>query len=111
MSFTDSITDILAGLELFAVINIFMGSIDNSEMHVIWGSLTFMFMFLPGLMVIMQVLASFSRLEKKPSTHMAENSNENEWLPMLPSNNISILIDSTETLRVERRVTRRKDKE
>ena len=68
MSSTDFITDLLSGLELFTLVNIFLGSKDNSDMHVIWGSLTFVFMLTPGLMVLLQMISSYLHIKAEIET-------------------------------------------
>ena len=74
MSLLDFITDILAGLELFGVVSTFLSSTDNTDIHVIWGSLTFVFVVIPGLMVAMQVLSLY--IMKRKITMLTANGLE-----------------------------------
>ena len=93
MSFFDFITDILAGLELFNVVNPLLDSGHNSDIHVIWGSLNFVIMVIPGLMVAMQVLYLYIIKRKATRQPVQIPSEHQEQFKMLPSDDILIQID------------------
>ena len=101
MSSTDFLTDILTGLELFQIVIIFLDTNGTSEVHLIWGSLTFFFMFLPGLMVAMHMLSSLYHENKEMKMLKEEEVIESEEsFPMLPSSDTMIQIDPMDAPRL-----------
>jgi len=97
MSFTDFLTDILTGLELLQVVTLFLDS-SHTEVHLIWGSLTFFFMFIPGLMVAMHILHSLyieqRQIEEYEET--TQNNEEASEMLMLPFHDTRIQMESVE---------------